>query len=255
MTYQPAQLQDLIQAIDEVLGKSSPRLPWVMSSEADQQRRVLEETRRYLAQIQQQGAAASSSALTHDPMNQGYAVPLSPVSPAESAQQVLQALLQEMTYLRTTVMQPLRNDLEVLYRQRDRLLQEIHELESQRQQALLTDATPPPAATLPAADQQRLISEFLQTLMGRLQADLTGQVAQMLTEIEAQATRDRPSITDSDTAGASNPAVPLSTAEVPALTPAERLQQVQRIQAQTDQLLLKLDNSLRVIFESLQSNI
>ncbi len=258
MTYQPAQLQDLIRAIDEVLGKSSPRLPWVMSSEADQQRRILEETRRYLVQMQQQGAA-SSSALAHDPMNQGYAVPLSSASPAESAQQVLQAMLQEMTYLRTTVMQPLRNDLEVLYRQRDRLLQEIHELEAQRQQAVLTDATPPPSATLPAADQQRLISEFLQTLMGRLQADLSGQVAQMLTEIEAQATRDSRSdplgSRASVTAGESNPAMPLSTAEMPALTPAERLQQIQRIQAQTDQLLLKLDNSLRVIFESLQSNI
>lgn len=230
-----------------------------MSGEADQQRRVLEETRRYLAQMQQQGTPAAGSALAHDPMNQGYAVPLSPTSPAESAQQVLQAMLQEMTYLRTTVMQPLRNDLEVLYRQRDRLLQEIHELESQRQQAVLTDATPPPAATLPAADQQRLISEFLQTLMGRLQADLSGQVAQMLTEIEAQATGDRASVAEqhppSAASEASDPAGSLSATEVPALTPAERLQQIQRIQAQSDQLLLKLDNSLRVIFESLQSNI
>ncbi|MBF2084737.1 hypothetical protein [Thermoleptolyngbya sp. C42_A2020_037] len=259
MTYQPAQLQDLIRAIDEVLGKSSPRLPWVMSGEADQQRRVLEETRRYLAQMQQQGTPAVGSALSHDPMNQGYAVPLSPTSPAESAQQVLQAMLQEITYLRTTVMQPLRNDLEVLYRQRDRLLQEIHELESQRQQAVLTDATPPPAATLPAADQQRLISEFLQTLMGRLQADLSGQVAQMLTEIEAQAAGAGASVAEphrpSTASETADPAVSLSATEVPALTPAERLQQIQRIQAQSDQLLLKLDNSLRVIFESLQSNI
>ncbi|QKD81908.1 hypothetical protein HPC62_06565 [Thermoleptolyngbya sichuanensis A183] len=259
MTYQPAQLQDLIRAIDEVLGKSSPRLPWVMSGEADQQRRVLEETRRYLAQMQQQGTPAAGSALAHDPMNQGYAVPLSPTSPAESAQQVLQAMLQEMTYLRTTVMQPLRNDLEVLYRQRDRLLQEIHELESQRQQAVLTDATPPPAATLPAADQQRLISEFLQTLMSRLQADLSGQVAQMLTEIEAQAAGAGASVAEphrpSAASEASDSAVSPSATEVPALTPAERLQQIQRIQAQSDQLLLKLDNSLRVIFESLQSNI
>ncbi|BAU43554.1 hypothetical protein [Leptolyngbya sp. O-77] len=259
MTYQPAQLQDLIRAIDEVLGKSSPRLPWVMSGEADQQRRILEETRRYLAQMQQQGATAVSSALAHDPVNQGYGVSLSPVSPAESAQQVLQAMLQEMTYLRTTVMQPLRKDLEVLYRQRDRLLQEIHELEAQRQQAVLTDATPPPAVTLPAADQQRLISEFLQTLMGRLQADLSGQVAQMLTEIEAQAAGAGASVAEphrpSTASETADPAVPLSATEVPALTPAERLQQIQRIQAQSDQLLLKLDNSLRVIFESLQSNI
>jgi hypothetical protein len=255
VTYQPAQIQDLIRAIDEVLGKSSPRLPWVMSGETDQQRRVLEETRRYLAQMQLRDAPAAGSALAHDPMNQGYAVPLSPVSPAESAQQVLQAMLQEMTYLRTTVMQPLRNDLEVLYRQRDRLLQEIHELETRRQQTALTEATPP-AASLPAADQQRLISEFLQTLMGRLQADLSGQVAQMLTEIEAQAMRDRPPVATGESQPATPPsASPPSATEIPILTPAERLQQIQRIQAQSDQLLLKLDNSLRVIFESLQSNI
>ncbi|RMF62455.1 MAG: hypothetical protein D6742_20095, partial [Cyanobacteria bacterium J069] len=265
MTYQPAQLQDLIRAIDEVLGKSSPRLPWVMSGEADQQRRVLEETRRYLSRMEQQGGGNAGSALAHDPMNQGYAVPIAPTSPAESAQQVLQAMLQEMSYLRTTVMQPLRNDLEVLYRQRDRLLQEIHELESQRQQSLLTDAAPPAAATLPAADQQRLISEFLQTLMGRLQSDLTGQVAQMLTEIETQTLRDSQSDPYGNRPAASQDSLesppsysstetPLAAA-APTLTPAERLQQIQRIQSQSDQLLLKLDSSLRVIFESLQSNI
>jgi len=84
---------------------------------------------------------------------QGYAA-----SSAESAQQVLQAVLQEMSYLRTSVMQPMRSDLDLLYHQRESLMQEIRVLEAQRQQY-----------TLSSASQQQMMSDFLQSLMGRLQ--------------------------------------------------------------------------------------
>lgn len=239
MISQQAQIQELINAIDGVLSKTTPRLPWVMSGDADQQRQVLEQTRSYLTSLQHQ--MQSTSLTTREP---GGAAPdesmgwSEPQGPGESAQQVLQAVLQEMNYLRTNMMQPMRQDIDLLREQRDALVQEIKQLESQRQHYVLPGQS---------VNQQQLITDFLQTLMARLQENLTGQVAQMVSGLEAQARRDRTLMGD-DLMG-----------EAPSyhavLTPTERLEHLQRIQAQSDQLMLKLDSTLRVIFESLQSNL
>ncbi|PSB55654.1 hypothetical protein C7B61_21140, partial [filamentous cyanobacterium CCP1] len=40
VTSETPQIQTLIHQIDEVLSRTSPRLPWVMSSDAAQQRQV-----------------------------------------------------------------------------------------------------------------------------------------------------------------------------------------------------------------------
>ncbi|NJL36429.1 MAG: hypothetical protein HC899_06420 [Leptolyngbyaceae cyanobacterium SM1_4_3] len=158
MTPQKAQIQALINDIDGVLGKASPRLPWVMSGDATQQRQVLEQTRNYLVSLQQQVSASEfepnspgsdliaygssmPSGLNREPQpGQGAAV--------ESAQQVLQAVLEEMNYLRANVMQPLRSDLDEMNQRRDSLIQELKQLEAERQQY-----------ALPQADQ-RLTAEF-----------------------------------------------------------------------------------------------
>lgn len=256
MIPQQAQIQDLLNTIDEVLNKTSPRLPWVMTGDADQQRRVLEQTRRYLLALQQSESSSSSPASEAAPgieggqsagalqdyapgYPQGYAA-----SSVESAQQVLQAVLQEMSYLRTSVMQPMRSDLDLLYHQRESLMQEIKVLEAQRQQY-----------TLSSASQQQMMSDFLQSLMGRLQENLTGQVAQMLSSLEAQSSRDR-ALMGSE-GGAPPTLLPAANSATyqPVLTPTERLEQLQRVQSQSDQLLLRLDSTLRVIFESLQTNL
>jgi len=259
---QQAQIQDLLNTIDEVLNKTSPRLPWVMTGDADQQRRVLEQTRRYLLALQQSESSSSGLASEAAPgiegggieggqsagALQGY-VPGYPqgyaASSAESAQQVLQAVLQEMSYLRTSVMQPMRSDLDLLYHQRESLMQEIKVLEAQRQQY-----------TLSSASQQQMMSDFLQSLMGRLQENLTGQVAQMLSNLEAQSSRDR-ALMGSEVGAPPPTLLPAANSPTyqPVLTPTERLEQLQRVQSQSDQLLLRLDSTLRVIFESLQTNL
>jgi hypothetical protein len=234
------QIQALINEIDSVLDKPSPRLLSAMAGGGDQQRLVLEQTRSYLASLQRDMAASESPGLAA-----GISIsPFQEQSAAESAQQVLQAVLQEMSYLRTNFMQPLRHDVEELQQQREALTQEIRLLESQRQQYLLPQQS---------MNQQQLINDFLQSLMGRLQEQLTGQVAQMLTGIEAQTLQERSLLsgaTDADVV-----ATDLSHPYQPVLTPRQRLEQVQILQAQSDQLLLKLDSTLSVIFESLQSNI
>lgn len=247
MTSQKDQIQALIAEIDTVLQKTSPRLPWVMSGEATQQRQVLERVRNYLVAFQTRPPAEGaigqpdprSDLLAHDIY---YRVPSSPSGEANlgseqrdelTPQQMLQAVMQEMSYLRTSLMQPLRQDLDGLRQQRDVLTQEIQQLEAQRRQYELNQG---------GVNQQQLVGDFLQVLMGRLQESLAQQVAQTLENLQHQAlpTTNHPVLT-----GESE----LTTAATP------QLAQLQALQSRSDQLLVGLDSSLRVVFESLQQSI
>lgn len=224
-----AQIQALINGIDEALNKTNPRLPWVMSNDAAQQRQVLEQTRQYLIALQQQTEADRlSRAAGGDALPKLSAALESPLpasaSPSESAQQVLQAVLQEMNYWRVNMLQPLRTEIDSLQRQREILAQEIRQLEAQRQQH-----------SLGAQPNQQLLMEFLQSAMAQMQANLSSQVTQM---IAGQMQSSQPALS----ANAS-------------LTPAERLAHMQTAQMQSDQLMLKLDSTLQVIFESLNRNV
>jgi hypothetical protein len=215
VTPQTPQIQELIRQIDEALRKSSPRLPWLQSAEVAHQRQVLQQTRSYLVGLQQQTREAEERPLT------GSKPQPFPESSAETAQQVLQAVLQEMNYLRTNMLQPLRSDIDTLQHRRDLLAQEIQQLEAQKQQAL------PPA-------NSQVVTEFLQSSMQQLQDNLTGQVAHMLAGLSVE----QPLLGSGD-----------------ALTPAQRLQHMQQIQNQSDQLMMRLDSAIRIIFESMQTNI
>lgn len=227
MTPQATQIQTLIDEIDAVLTKTNARLPWVMSGEAVEQRRVLEQTRQYLATLQSQAA-------TERETTQQLSVASSQAA-EESAQQVLQAVLQEMGYLRSHIVQPIRADIERLHQEREALTAEIQQLQAQRQQALL-----------PQSGQQQIIEDFMRSLMGRVQEQLTVQISQTVANLSAFNAAALP--------GGSLGALP-QTDEMTALTPEQRVAQVQKMQAQSDQLLLKLDSTLRVIFESLQTSM
>jgi hypothetical protein len=219
VTSQTYQIQELIRQIDEALRKSSPRLPWLQSAEVSQQRQVLNQTRSYLMALQQEAREAEERPLTGSQPEQFAG------SSAESAQQVLQAVLQEMNYLRTNMLQPLHADIDALQHRREALTQEIQQLETQRQQAL------------PPANNPQFVGELLQSSMQQLQENLTGQVAHMVASLSAQ----------SD--------LPLLGGGEDSLSPAQRLQHMQRMQTQSDQLMMRLDSAIRIIFESMQSNI
>lgn len=240
MTSQKAQIQALISGIDEVLSKNGPRLPWVMSNDAIQQRQILEQTRQYLASLQQQ-IDAEPSPTDQSPALPEFTSPALPSSqsasesPAESAQQVLQAVLQEMNYWRVNMLQPLRTEVDSLQRQRELLTQEIRQLEAQRQQY-----------GLPGQPNQQLLMEFLQSAMAQMQANLSGQVTQMIAGLSAQSNLQPAALQSADRGEAQNMA---------ALSPAERLAQMQKVQVQSDQLMLKLDSTLQIIFESLNRNV
>ncbi|MBF2079676.1 MAG: hypothetical protein IGR76_14440 [Synechococcales cyanobacterium T60_A2020_003] len=227
MTPQATHIQTLIDEIDAVLSKTNTRLPWVMSGEAVQQRRVLEQTRQYLATLQSQATAERETTQQLSAVSSQVA--------EESAQQVLQAVLQEMGYLRSHIVQPIRADIERLHQEREALTAEIQQLQAQRQQALP-----------PQSGQQQIIEDFMRSLMNRVQEQLTMQISQTVANLSASNAAVLP--------GGTLGALP-QAGDLTALTPEQRVAQVQKIQAQSDQLLLKLDSTLRVIFESLQTSM
>ena len=219
-------IQALIQEIDEVLSKTSPRLPWVMSTDAMRQRQVLEQARSCLDKLQIPSQGLDQA------IDPEIKLLSSGQPSAESAQQVLQAVLQEMTYLRVNMLQPMRSDVDLLRQQREALTQEIRQLEAQRQQYGLPQGNP------------QLLMEFLQSAMGQMQESLRGQVTQMVASLAVEGTIEPPLLNGSS-----------ENLAIASLTPAERLEQIQHVQTQSDQLLLKLDSTLQVIFDSLQNNI
>ncbi|MGB3137439.1 MAG: hypothetical protein WBB18_11600, partial [Nodosilinea sp.] len=219
---QQHELEALVAEIDSLLEEASPRLPW-MSSNDTNQRQLLTRARAYLAE-----AAAPSSELSGSPTD----------LTADASSQVLKALLQEMQYLRGQTMQildPLRNEVVTLHQQRELLLQEVQQLQQQRaqndQRAALHQLPPSWEAAL-------------QQMADQIETRLSGQVNQSVQRLES-ATANAYGLTE----GAE------PNGDAPGLTPVQRLEFLKQIQAQSDQVMLGLDQSLRSVFETLQQSI
>ncbi|MBD2105588.1 hypothetical protein [Nodosilinea sp. FACHB-13] len=225
---QQDELEALVAEIDSILGEAAPRLPWVMSNDANQ-RQLLARARAYLAEVKAapEAQAAPTSGLPNDPTT-------------AAASQVLKALLQEMQYLRGQTMQildPLRNEVATLRQQRELLLQEVQQLQQQRVQidqgANLHQLPPSWEAALQQMTQQ-------------LEARLSAQVNQSVQRLES-ATANAYGLMQSPQGFADG--------DAPGLTPMQRLEFLKQLQAQSDQLMLGLDQSLRSVFDTLQQSI
>ena len=225
MTSQKDQIQRLIAEIDATLAKPASRFPLGSSGEAERQRQLLGKLFSYLQSLEQTFDSPGGWGPI-DPGTGEFVVSSQSAAPnmEQEASQVLQGLLQEMRYLRENSLKPMRQELEVLQQRRDSLQAEVHVLEAQR--------SPDPLQS----EQQ--INDFLETLMQQLQEKLSAQMVQNFAAMEA-ATIEQLSAAD-------NPA--------PLLT-GQRLEQVRLLQAQSDQLLLKLDSTLTAVFNSLQKSV
>jgi len=180
VTSQKDEIQALIAEINGVLSKTSPRVPWVMSGGIAEQRHLLERVRTLLVSLQPGLAANETLALAraaqpfpsyNAPYSQApvpggaTAVGQLPSTEPETAQQLLQAVVQEMSYLRSSLVQPLLTDVDALRHQRDILAQEVKQLEAQKHSL----ATQPVSST-----QQQMLVEFVQALMERWQSSSLG---------------------------------------------------------------------------------
>ncbi|PZV00352.1 MAG: hypothetical protein DCF32_17630 [Leptolyngbya sp.] len=225
---QQDELEALVAEIDSILGEAAPRLPWVMSNDANQ-RQLLARARAYLAEVKAapEAQAGPTSGLPNDPTT-------------AASSQVLKALLQEMQYLRGQTMQildPLRNEVATLRQQRELLLQEVQQLQQQRVQidqgANLHQLPPSWEAALQQMTQQ-------------LEARLSAQVNQSVQQLES-ATATAYGLMQSPQGFADG--------DAPGLTPMQRLEFLKQLQSQSDQLMLGLDQSMRSVFDTLQQSI
>ncbi|WP_198807410.1 hypothetical protein [Leptolyngbya sp. BL0902] len=228
---QRQQLEALIAEIDATLGEAAPKLPWVMSSATQQQRQLLAKARACLAEMQADPQAIPSLSPTAGPSEDAT---------SQSASQVLNALLQEMQYLRGQTLQiltPLQNEVSALRQQRETLLREVQQLQQQRLEAAQGNPRLSPG----------LWEDTLGELTRHLDAHLAGQVEQAVRRLETSVANNY----------LLNPSAPddALTAGLGELSPAQRLAYLQQIQAQTDDLIRNLDLSLRAVFDALQQSV
>ncbi len=233
MTVQRQQLEALIAEIDATLGEAAPKLPWVMSSATQQQRQLLAKARACLAQMQ-----ADPQSIDSLPTG---AASLPGDATSQAASQVLNALLQEMQYLRGQTLQiltPLQNEVSALRQQRETLLLEVQQLQQQRLESAQGNPLLSPG----------LWERTLADLTQHLDAHLAGQVEQAVRRLETSVSNNYLL----NQSSADDPSVAEGLGE---LSPAQRLAYLQQVQAQTDDLIRNLDLSLRAVFDALQQSV
>ena len=253
MNSQKYKIQALIAEIDEVLSKPAPRLPWTGSMDTVHQRQLLERVRAYLVSSDSNLTAGSVPA---SPNVRPQPVPVPKVpqgAPRPSAaEQIMLAVTGEISHLRSSLTEPLQEDIEALRMEQQALIQEIKQLEAQRQQQQ--------SLAQQQANQQQIISEFLQVLTARLQETLTSNFSQILSSLENQLLLRSAAPYSLGSAQSEQPALevtvnPQTSGEHPQMTAAQRLEQMQLFQSRVDNLLMSLDSRMGTVFEALQANL
>ena len=253
MNSQKYKIQALIAEIDEVLSKPAPRLPWTGSMDTVHQRQLLERVRAYLVSSDS-NLTASSGLASPNVRPQPVPVPKVPqAAPRPSAaEQIMLAVTGEISHLRSSLTEPLQEDIEALRMEQQALIQEIKQLEAQRQQQQ--------SLAQQQANQQQIISEFLQVLTARLQETLTSNFSQILSSLENQLLQSSAAPCSLGSAQSEPPALdvtlnPQTSGEHPQMTAAQRLEQMQLFQSRVDSLLMSLDSRMGTVFEALQANL
>ncbi|MCC5665973.1 hypothetical protein LC653_19125 [Nostoc sp. CHAB 5784] len=251
MTSSADEIQKLIADIDNLLASGGKRVSRFLSGQAQEPKEVLERIRNFLVRLQEKRAlengipnqsseeprsplamAPPSPLLTKfiDQGNNQYPLPR-PESNQEQSTVGAGLLKSEFSSL----IQPLRSELELLLQERAALIHEIRQLEQRRLQnySLAQQLT----------NQEQMITEFLQVLMSRLVPTLTPLLAQR---------RENSASSSGANSGNSEPATSATQPLLESPDPAERLTHLAR---ELDQRLLSLDGTVNVVFEALQRNI
>lgn len=254
MNSQKYKIQALIAEIDEVLSKPAPRLPWTGSIDTVHQRHLLERVRTYLVSQDSKLPAGkkppSNENLPPAPVRVPPPPPRPPQPPAprpSATEQIVQAVTEEIGNLRENLTQPLQEDIQALRQEHRDLIEEIKQLEARRQQQQ--------SLAQQQANQQQIISEFMQALTGQLQEAFARSASPSSGNLPAQQLVSGSASMALGAASDSGLDAGEMAGEYPLLTPAQRLEQMQHFQARTDSLLMRLDSTLNVVFETLHDNL
>ncbi|MFM9265138.1 hypothetical protein [Tychonema sp. BBK16] len=241
MNSQKYKIQALIAEIDEVLSKPVPRLPWTGSIDLVHQRQILERVRTYLVSPDSKlmaGHKQANSPKIPPPPVPVPKVPVGTTNQQSATQQILQAVTGEISYLRESLTGPLEADIQALREEQQALVQEIKLLEVRRQQQQ--------SLAQQQANQQQIISDFLQAMTSRLSETLVADFSLSPRNLQNQSLGSASNSLDL------NQQIPI---EQRLLTPAERLEQMQQFETGADRLLMRLDSTMNIVFEALQGNL
>ncbi|MEH2308765.1 MAG: hypothetical protein V7L06_26115, partial [Nostoc sp.] len=247
MTSSADEIQKLIADIDNLLASGGKRLSRFLPGQGQEPKEVLERIRNFLVRLQEKEALESdipnnSSEEPRSPLALAPPSPLLtkfvergynqyPLPPLESNQEQSPVAAGQLKSEFSSLIQPLRSELEGLLQERATLIQEIRQLEQRRLQnySLAQQLT----------NQDQMITEFLQVLMNRLVPTVTPLLAQPgeNSAISPETTNHATSVTQ------------------PLLESVDRVEQLTQLARELDQRLLSLDGTVNVVFEALQRNI
>ncbi|MBD0301152.1 MAG: hypothetical protein ICV85_02930, partial [Tolypothrix sp. T3-bin4] len=238
MTSRSEEIQRLIADIDDLFAKSGKRLPRLLSGQAAQEpRQVLERIRDFLIKSRE---SESENKLAQQPQlspllakfaDQGNSE--SSPQPDQNQQQSNVTIPEQQKIDFSALLEPLQAELQALLQERATLVQEIRQLEQRRLHNY--------SLTQQMANQEQMISEFLQVLMNRV-VPITPQITDNLASGVSQ---------NLDT----NHSTELQSASTPPFLESTQVDQLTRFTADLDRHLLSLDGTVNVVFEALQRNI
>ncbi|WYL98177.1 MAG: hypothetical protein HEQ19_00175 [Gloeotrichia echinulata CP02] len=247
MTSRADEIQRLIADIDHLLANSSKRRSRLLSGQGTEEgHEVLERIRDFLVGLGENEPVEKEAA--NKPQAQPLRSPLlakfvdqaniqSSIQQKQPDQEHNPVVLpQQLNSEFATLLMPLQAELSTLLQERATLVQEIRQLEQRRLHNY--------SLSQQLANQEQIISEFLQVLMSRLVPNLTPHVSQNL-----------PSSPSSLTTSNQTNLEPISSTTAPFIESSDSTERLTRLATDLDQRLLSLDGTVNVVFEALQRNI
>lgn len=209
------------------------------------QRQLLERVRTYLVSPDSKLVSTKEYLSSTTARPEVAAVPGTPTATNQQAvDEILQAVTGEISHLREELMQPLLEDIQALRQEQEGLVREIKQLEAKRQQQQ--------SLAQQQANQQQIIAEFLQALTSRLQETLDRGALLPPGSTEPQL------LPSAQTAASDSSGLVVhqaTLAEPGEMTAESRLQQMQLFQAHADSLMMRLDSTMSIVFQTLEGNL
>ncbi|TAF06855.1 MAG: hypothetical protein EAZ76_18355, partial [Nostocales cyanobacterium] len=245
MTFNTEEINKLIADIDHLLVSSSNPLSKLLSSQGEDERDVLQRVRDVLVRINEYKTPAAISETTN--LDQSDTRPLSSLITRyveqEQSKTVVNDFLQSQEQVNlvseqlreqiSAIIQPLQGEVTELLEERASLIQEIRELEQKRLQNY--------SLTQQLANQEKIISEFIQVLTNRLVPNLIPYLTQTLSSSTVT-----PTVNNQE----------LNTSNLEGLLGANQgLEKLNVLARDLDQRLLSLDGTVNVVFQALERNI
>ncbi|KAB8330627.1 hypothetical protein SD80_028625 [Scytonema tolypothrichoides VB-61278] len=276
MTSRATETEQLIADIDRLL--TNKRLPRLFSNQGSELRQVLERIRDFLVNLSESYPQVQTS---QERQSQQFLPPAKSVAQDHHQSLPQQQSLQQQENINVVlgqesnpfaaVLASFQEEIKALLQERSNLVEEIRQLEQKRLHNY--------SLAQQLANQEQIISEFLQVLKSRIVSDFTPQTTETAANSQMQhLVIDYQGNTESPTSSTlplwaspvahggnqrqipteGNPPAglaPQDRAGSPVVESSDQVERLSRLGNKLDQKLLALDGTVNVVFEALQGNI